>query len=420
MSQEALNIAVIGAGMGGLTATIALRRAGHNATCYEQTPALQEVGGGLNVTPNATRLLHRLGFDVPKMDEWGVRQGALIWKRWSGKVIAKYRTTPDFLEKFGAHIYAFHRAKLQQMLASALPSSSLLLGKRYVGYEQELGSDQVVVEFADGSTVAADMVVAADGLRSPVRLDFETKLLERQMMDLSFSADEGPRFHHKHAARTLIPADHPAARCSSEGKNQIYWLGGGKFIMAFPVTPDLITAVATIPADSESLESWTGDGTSPRQNILAEFEDWDPELNTLLEASESWLVLPLYDRRPLQRWTDGRLTLLGDAAHAMTPFLANGAGQAIEDAWVLAQVVRGVQKSGVPDALRRYEMTRRARAALVQDRSLANQQRLEMPDGPAQKKRDASIAAEQADYYKWLHGYDADSNDLWNKGASAK
>ena len=322
-------IAVIGGGLGGLAAAGFLLRAGvHDVHVYEQAPALGEVGAGIQVPPNAVRLLHRLGVRE-QLDDAGVRlEVGWEMRRWEdGRVLFSQRLGSACVERFGAPYYVAHRAGLLDGLISVLPDGIVQLGRRCVGVEQV--GDEVHVAFADGETVVADLVVGADGIHSVVRNAVTTP--------------SPPTFSGVAAYRCMIPAG-AVAEWARESSFKV-WLGPGRHLVHYPVSRGReVNVVAIVPAGEWRTESWVSEGTV--EGLVAEFASWSPELGALLMQAPKALLYALYDREPLQRIVRGRIALLGDAAHPMLPFLAQGAAQAFEDGAALALCLR---ESGDPD-----------------------------------------------------------------------
>jgi salicylate hydroxylase len=309
-------IAIVGAGLGGLAAALFLRRAGLDVAVYEQSTAFQEIGAGIVVPPNMVRPLRRLGL-AKTLDEFAVRlEFAWEFRRWQdGRVIL---TTPmgERCElMYGAPCYVAHRADLREFLRSALPEETVRLDHRCNGITQSRKG--VVLEFvsASGRTlhVEADAAIGADGIHSVIRD--------------SVTAQEEPRFSGLCAFRCLVPAD----RAPEMARRPVdtLWLGPGRHFVHYPISAGrLINIVAIAPAGDWRSESWTADGEI--SDLAREFGQWDGRVHQLILSATQTKRWALFDRAPLERWTAGRVTLLGDAAHAMLPFLAQGAAR---NAW---------------------------------------------------------------------------------------
>ena len=242
----------------------------------------------------------------------------------------------------------------------------------------------------------ADAVIGADGIHSIIRA--------------AVAPEVDARFSGLCAFRCLVPAERAPAIALRPV--QTLWLGPGRHFVHYPVSAGrLVNVVAIAPAGAWRTESWTADGEIP--DLMSEFEGWDDRIRQLIMSATSTKRWAMYDRDPLERWTVGRISLLGDAAHAMLPFFAQGAAQAIEDAFVLADCLHGADRGSVPHALRRYEETRRPRAARVQQLSRGREVRNHLPDGPEQQQRDAEFAnGDPLRQSAWLYGYDLEASRL--------
>jgi len=386
---------VLGAGIGGLTTALALRRVGIAAQVFEQAPELREVGAGIQMSPNGTRLLERLGLAEP-LRRVAVRPVALEMRRWSDGAVLSQQPLADACEAaFGAPYYHLYRPDLVAVLAAALPPGTIHLAHRFVSLRQR--ADGVEISFANGATVTADVVVGADGIHSAVR-------------DAVVGRDS-PWFSGSIAYRGLVPAERLAHL--QLNRSVIVWLGPDRhFVHYFVAGGRLMNFVGAVPAGDGHAESWSTMGRVA--NVLAEFADWHPQVRAIIAAAEAVNCWGLYDRRPLERWSLGRVALLGDAAHAMLPFMAQGAVQAVEDAVVLARCLDGVDRAGASAALRRYEASRRARASRVQARARQNGEMFHLRDGDAQRERDAHFAAAGSNNpllaSAWLYGHDAEAS----------
>jgi salicylate hydroxylase len=388
-----MDAAVIGAGIGGLTAALTLARAGLTVRVYEQAPALREVGAGIQLAPNATRILHRLGL-AEALARVAVRPAGTEVKRWNDGRVLWSQPLGDMVEaRFGAPYYHLYRPDLLAVLGEALPAGALRLGRRLTSLDER--ADGVSLGFASGESAHAHVVIGADGIHSTVRE--------------ALFGPESPRFSGSTAYRGLVPAERLARlRLPRRGYS---WLGPDRhFVHYYVAAGRLLNFVAVCPAGDWRLESWSARGRV--EDALAEFAGFHPTVREIIGAVDETFRWALYDRPPLPAWSRGRVTLLGDAAHAMLPFLAQGACQAIEDAAVLAGRLAGADGDAVPDRLARYEALRKPRAARIQQGSYENATTYHLPDGPAQRERDARYAAlaQEAPYAArgWLFDYDAE------------
>jgi salicylate hydroxylase len=391
--MPALRIAIVGGGIGGLAAALFLRRIGIVATVYEQAAVLREVGAGLVVPPNMVRPLRRLGLG-DALERIAVRlDAAWEFRRWQDGRVLFVQPMGEACERlYGAACYVAHRAELLQVLQQALPPEQLRLDHRCTAVRA--GDDAAVeLTFArrDGSSVSvqADAAIGADGIHSVLREGIAPAV--------------DARFSGLCAFRCLVPASqapemalHPV---------QTLWLGPQRHFVHYPISGGrLVNVVAIVPAGAWQRESWTADGEIA--DLRAEFVGWDPRVLQLIESATDTKRWAMVDRSPLERWTSGPLTLLGDAAHAMLPFFAQGAAQAIEDAEVLGSCLQGVANAAsLPAALQRYESLRRPRASQVQLMSRGREVRNHLADGPEQQQRDAELArGDPLRQSAWLYG----------------
>lgn len=330
---------IVGGGIGGLSAAIALRRVGVEAVVFERAPEPREVGAAVGLWSNAVRALKGLGLYAP-VRELGAEIGAEI-RTWRGRKL--FEISADELRgRYGEANLLVHRADLQSALLSALPEGAVRFGARFVSFAQ-VGAG-VTARFADGREEKGDLLVGADGLRSNVR----AALLD----------DGPPRYAGLTAWRGVAPSDGFAP----EGAGLELWgrgsevgvmsIGGGRAY--WYVTRNVPEGAAEGPAGRKS-------------EVLDLLRGWYGPASAAVEATEEAKILrtDIYDREPVERrWGEGRATLLGDAAHPMTPHLGQGACQAIEDAAVLADCLRRAKESPAA-ALRLYEGRRAPRTAAL-------------------------------------------------------
>jgi salicylate hydroxylase len=385
------SVGVVGGGVGGLSAALSLLAAGFDVHVYEQASTLGEVGAGIQVSPNATRILHRLGLGEA-LARTGVKPVALHQRRWDdGRTLLRTPWAGSLEAICGFPYYQMHRADLLGAVAEAIPAERIHLGHRLV--ELTDYGDGVQARFANGASADVDVLVGADGIHSHVRAEL--------------FGPEKPRFTGCVAYRGLIPAErlHDLSLEVTTG----LWLGPGRhFVHYFISGRRLVNFVAVVEQDIWTRESWTERGDTA--GALAAFGGWHPQVRAILKAVDETYVWALFDRAPLDRWSMGRVTLLGDACHPMLPFMAQGAAQAIEDAATLTACLADVG-SDPTAALRRYERLRIPRTARLQRMSADNKRRYHLPDGPAQRERDAQLASSPTglslESVAWIYQHDA-------------
>jgi salicylate hydroxylase len=387
-------IAIIGGGIGGLAAAAFLRRAGLAATVYEQASRLSEVGAGLIVAPNAARLLRALGvldvFEeraVPLETGWEFR-------RWQdGSVLSAEDLATKCADWYGERTYTAHRADLLDVLRRAVPAQDVRLGQRCV--EVGLSGPRHRLRFSGGETAEADVVIGADGIHSLVRA--------------ALTEPVPPTYSGLCAFRALVPAqDAPAF---ARRPAQTLWVGPGHHLVHYPISAGkYVNLVAFAPAGDYTTESWTA--TATVAELLAEFAGWDERLTRLIRAAGTPGRWALLDRAPRPWWTRGTVTLLGDAAHPMFPFFAQGAAQAIEDGATLARCL-AANPADPAAALRRYEELRIPRTTRLQEVSRARAHVNHLPDGPEQRARDASFSGtDPLTASAWIYAHDPENEPI--------
>ncbi|MGY0231350.1 FAD-dependent monooxygenase [Longispora urticae] len=387
-----MRIAIVGAGLAGLTLSAALHRNGIEAHVYEQAPELAEVGAGIQLAPNAGRLLHRLGL-ADRLDKVAVQPVALEMRRYhDNAVLFRHGLGADCAELYGAPYYTVHRAHLHQALLDLLPSDSVTLDSQVVAVTDREGD--VLLEFADGRSTTADLVVGADGIHSLLRARIVT---------------DQPRFSGHAAYRGLVPAER-LPHLLDEPK-VLLWFGPGQHVVCYPIAGGrTISFVATAPAGGWRVESWQASGSV--EELEEAYAGWHPEVLGVLRAADSVQKWALHDRDPLRRWRDGRVVMVGDAAHPVLPFGAQGAAQGIEDAAALARCLTDATPTGLDEALDRYERNRRPRIAAVRAWVQSNTRNHHYDDGEQQRQRDGAMDANWGlTSQEWLYGYDAERLD---------
>src|SRR5260221_6873988 len=390
MAPRDISIAVIGGGIGGLAAAINLLQAGYDVRVYEQARWLSEVGAGINIGPNASRLLIRLGLG-DECAKVAFRSQFFHQRRWQdGKTLTRTPLGDAIEAEFGAPHYIFHRGELHAILAKAVPPERVFLAHRCTCVEQT--SERVRVSVANGTSSEFGAVIAADGIHSSVR---------RALL-----GPVKPRFACR-AYRGLIPAD----KVGDLPPESTAWLGPGRhFIHYFVSAGKFLNFVGHVEQDGWMSESWTEPGSV--EDLRSAYAGWHPQVQRVIDAVDETFIWAVFDREPLKRWTYGRIAMLGDACHPMLPFMGQGGAQAIEDA---AAITACLRKCGddVEAALQLYEAVRQPRASRIQEQSWDNKTRFHMPDGPDQMQRDAAMARGMTDWsYRpiaWVYGHDAEA-----------
>jgi salicylate hydroxylase len=349
-----MNIIIAGGGIGGLAAAIALRKSGHDVTVIEKAARFARVGADVNLTPNAVRALDGLGIGA-QLRLTAARPTHRISRDWdTGAETSRIEMADAAQQKYGAPQLTIHRADLLAALESALPEGFVQHGASVTGIDTDAVRARVLLD--TGERLEADVVIGADGIHSAVRT--------------ALFGTESPVFTGVVAYRAVVPRaklDIPNLDAFTK------WWGPdpSSQIVTFPLTRGKETFVfATAAEQTWRHESWTTPGEITEVRRL--YRDYHPEARALLDACDSVMKSALYIRDPLPRWSDGAVTLLGDACHPMMPFMAQGACQAIEDAVVLARALHGTTAGDAAGRLSAYEETRKPRTAAIQIGSRGN------------------------------------------------
>jgi salicylate hydroxylase len=352
-----LQIGIVGGGVGGLAAAIALKAQGHQVTVFEQARGFSRIGADINLTPNVVRALDGLGAGEA-IRRTGARPTFRISRDWdSGKETSRLGMGDVAEQQYGAPQITIHRADILAALAEQFPLSQIQFGKRLRTLAQ---TDQgVTLSFEDGSEARFDAVIGADGIHSRVRS--------------ALFGEEKPRFTGVVSFRSVVPTERVKDVPEIEAFTKWWGPNPQSQIVTFPLNQGRETFIfATTGQESWTEESWTSEGDV--NELRSFYRDFHPDARALLDACDSTLKSALYEREPLPQWSVGTVTLLGDACHPMLPFMAQGAGMAIEDAVVLGRCLGpAADRAQAAEAMRSYEKTRQERTAKIQIGSRGNQ-----------------------------------------------
>lgn len=403
--SQSFEATIVGGGLGGLTAALALRQRGVRVTVLEQAAQLGEVGAGIQTAPNASRLLLGLGLRR-QLEAIHTEPLDQVRRRWKdGSVIGLTSLGEHCKRTYNAPYWHYHRADLHRVIMDACteadgpgPAVTLRTSSKVTELDRKDPARPVAVT-ADGERYASDVLVGADGIRSRVR-------------DL-IGAKDTLEFSGEMCYRALIPGDaiaaDPATRWLVDRFQSTIWYGPDRHLVHYMIRGgEYLNIVAIVPCTDEVAQKWTV--PSSAAELAAAYPGWDDRVPAMLSKAESAegavSCFALYYRRPDPVWQDGRVVLLGDACHAMLPYQAQGASQAMEDAAVLAEELGTVTPDGIEWGLRRYVDRRARHAGMVQDASLRNLTFYHYPDGPEQEERDrllrGGFTGESDVSYDWL------------------
>jgi salicylate hydroxylase len=339
-----LRILIVGAGIGGLTAALALLRDGHEVAVYEQAPRLAELGAGVQISANGSRVLFALGLEGAIRAVWSVPSAKEIRLWNTGQTWKLFDLGAESVARYGAPYFMIHRAALHGVLIDAvraLAPDAIRLDTRCTGFKDD--GTRVTLHLADGTRVAGDALIGADGVHSGIRN--------------ALAGDDKPVFTGCMAWRGLVPVENlPPRMRRNVGVN---WVGPGGHVINYLLRRGEIFNFVGVVERDWRVESWTERGT--REECAADFAGWNDDIHAIVRNIETPYKWALLGREPLGRFSHGRATLVGDAAHPTLPMLAQGANMAIEDGMVLARSLAAYDD--VVTALARYDAARVDRAA---------------------------------------------------------
>src|SRR3954454_5046405 len=392
MTKSDFRVAIVGGGIGGPTLAIALRQRGLTADVYEQAPELTEIGAAVALSANSNRELARLGV-LDQIDAVATEPSELIYRSWKdGRRIAAFPVNKNlaYRTRFGAPYYGIHRADLQRILSGALGGSGLHLGHRLLDIAE--AGDAIRLTFDGERTAEADLVVGADGVRSPVRR--------------WVTGDEETVYSGTSAYRGIVPVERLPSLPNPKAIQ--FWMGPDAHLLHYEIGGggEAVNFFAVIegPKSWPHKDRWLTE-IEPDE-ALKFFAGWHPAVTEMVGAVSHSVRWGLFGVRPLLHWFRGRAVLIGDSAHAMLPHHGQGANTTIEDAITLAELLTQADPRDLEPTLRRYQSLRRARTRKIQRSSWATNDLLHLPDGPALAERDRKVARFPEDF-GWIHEFDA-------------
>jgi 6-hydroxynicotinate 3-monooxygenase len=346
MTDTTPAIAIIGAGIAGLTAAATLRKIGLVPEIYEQAQTFARIGAGIQMNPNAMKVLRGLGLEA-RIRGIGFAPEVGYNREWdTGEVTYLHPMGARIEQRFGAPDISLHRAELHSALLSINPPDIIHFGKKLAGLDRN--GARLLLTFADGTKAQADAVIGADGVHSTV-------------LDILFGTGE-PRFTGQVAYRAIFRSE----LLGTEIDDRVKWWGPDRHIVSYKVDPrrDELYFIASTPEPGFKIESWSARGDL--EQMRAAFAGFRPEARVILDACPEVRKWALVERDPLARWSEDRIVLIGDACHPMLPYMAQGAGSSMEDGVVLARCLAGVELAGFADAFGKFERNRKERTSRIQ------------------------------------------------------
>ncbi|MEO8204046.1 MAG: FAD-dependent monooxygenase [Betaproteobacteria bacterium] len=389
-------ILIAGGGIGGIATALCLRARGVPFELYEQADAFREVGAGIQLSANAMRILMKLGLGADLAHVAVMPRGLEVRSWQSGERILWTPLGYEAERHFGAPYYHAHRAEVLEVLVRALGNDAVNLGRKFVSVAED--GEGVALVFDDGTRRTGRIVVGADGIHS---------VLRQQLF-----GSGAPRFSGNVAWRGTLPSER-VADLKLEHLSSNWWGPGRSLVHYFISAGRTHNWIGVGRSDTPSRESWSATGSV--DEALEEYAGWHPQVRAVIAATTRLYRMALYDREPLATWRAGRVVLLGDAAHAMLPYHAQGAAQSIEDAYVLAGCIAATPDAPL-EATARYESLRKERAEWVQQFSRDAEELFNMADPARVARRDARLRENQQTYaggfpdgQQRIYGYDADA-----------
>jgi len=386
---QARRVGIVGAGLGGLAAAIALRQQGFEVQVYEQAPELAEFGAGINISPNSVKFFHAAGL-ADKLHVVSSEPAGLTWRDWDSGEIYNCLPFGDFEKRYGSKYYVVHRSDLHRLLSDAVPQASIHVGKRCMAVENRNGT--VGLSFQDGTSAEVDVLVGCDGIRSAVRA--------------CLFGGEGPHYAGTMCWRALAPSDALPKDYHDRYVNQ--WSGAGGFVVSYYIRQNqFINFVCVRQQPGWTEQSWSV--PSSVGEMLAAFPLAGEKLRRMMGAATSCSKWGQFTGEHAPQWTKDRVTLLGDSAHAMLATFGQGANMAFEDAYVLARWLRA-SADDPPAALTSYEAVRKPRATRVQQMSRTEVLFKKQHSSWDRLRREIAFVTRHGSttsgVYRWIFGYD--------------